>query len=58
MSRFEVSVTLVVEADDDSEAYHVAQAAVDNMAGGSIVDYEMGGVTDLSMAEGDISEPI
>jgi len=31
MAKFQVLVTMIVEADDDSEAWSVAQAALDNL---------------------------
>lgn len=51
MARFEVDVKIIVEADDDSEAYHVAASAAENLVCGSIIEVEMGGVADLSMAD-------
>ena len=50
MAQFEVTVTFIVEADDDCEAYAVAEATAQNTVCGSILEVVMGGVTDLSMA--------
>jgi hypothetical protein len=49
MARFEVDITVIVEADDDNEAYAVAEATAQNMVCGSITEVKMGGVVDLSM---------
>lgn len=49
MARFEVDVKMIVEADDDSEAYHIAAAALDNLTGGYIKNTTVDGVTDLVM---------
>jgi hypothetical protein len=50
MAQFEVDIKVIVEADDESEAYAVAEAVAQNMVCGSIIDVEMGDVADLSMA--------
>lgn len=49
MARFEVDITVIVEADDDTEAYAVAEATAQNMVCGSITEVKMGGVVDLNM---------
>lgn len=51
MAKFEVDITVIVEADDDNEAYAVAEATAQNMVCGSILEVKMGGVADLEMAE-------
>jgi hypothetical protein len=51
MARFEVDIKLIVEADDDNEAYAMAEATAQNMVCGAVLEVEMGGVTDLGMAE-------
>jgi hypothetical protein len=51
MARFEVDVTLVVEADDDNEAYAMAEATAQNLVCGAVIEVKMGGVVDLSMAD-------
>lgn len=48
MAKFEVSVTLVIEAEDDCEAYYMAKSAMDNMIYGSILAVDVGGVNDLT----------
>jgi len=50
MPRFEVDIKLIVEADDDNEAYAMAEATAQNMVCGSILEVKMGGVVDLGMA--------
>lgn len=50
MAKFEVSITVVVEADSDDEAYAMVESTAQNMVCGEIESVEMGGVTDLSMA--------
>ena len=50
MAKFEVDITVIVEADDDNEAYAVAEATAQNMVCGSILEVVMGGVADLGMA--------
>ena len=50
MARYEVDIKVIVEADDDNEAYAVAEATAQNMVCGSILEVVMGGVADLGMA--------
>lgn len=49
MARFEVDVKMIVEADDDMEAFHVAASAIENLVCGSITDATVEAATDLSM---------
>ena len=51
MARFEVDIKVIVEADDDTDAYAMAEATAHNMVCGAILEVEMGGVTDLKMAD-------
>lgn len=51
MAKFEVDITVIVEADDDTEAYAMAEATAQNLVCGSILEVKMGGVVDLEMAE-------
>lgn len=51
MARFEVDIKLIVEADDDNEAYAMAEATAQNMVCGAVLEVEMGSVVDLGMAE-------
>ena len=50
MARYEVDIKVIVEADSDSDAYAIAEATAQNMVSGDILEVEMGGVVDLSMA--------
>lgn len=49
MARFEVDVKMIVEADDDYEAYHMVSAAVENLVCGDILEATVDAVTDLIM---------
>lgn len=50
MARYEVDIKLIVEADDDCDAYMMAESAAQNMVCGDILEVVMGGVADLSAA--------
>ena len=41
MAKFQVQVTMIVEADDDSEAWTMAQAVLDNLTQGNILACEV-----------------
>ena len=41
MAKFQVQVTMIVEADDDSEAWTMAEAVLDNLTQGNILACEV-----------------
>ena len=41
MARFQVQVTMIVEADDDSEAWSMAETVLDNVTQGDILACEV-----------------
>lgn len=41
MAKFEVTVTLTVEAEDEDHAFSMVESTVDNLVGGSIFDAEV-----------------
>lgn len=45
MSKFQVTVQLIVEADDEHEAYLGCQSAVDNLVGGDILEADVDAVS-------------
>lgn len=57
MKKFEVDVKMIVEADDDTEAYHMVSAAVENLVCGDIINATVDAVTDLSMVSSEEEYP-
>lgn len=49
MARFEIDVKMIVEADDEEQAFSMAEYALQNMVTGDILEAEVDGVTDLTM---------
>lgn len=50
MSKFEVTVQLIMTADDEDSAYRGAGAAVDNLVGGDILAADVESVSDFPTA--------
>jgi hypothetical protein len=47
MAKFEVTVTLTVEAEDEDHAFSMVEFTVDNLVGGSIFDAEVQEVEEI-----------